>query len=143
MYKYRSTRAAVDQLVDLLDEIVPVLPPETKVVPVPTIAPHIRIRGYDHMALIASRFAARRGLGVDRALIRVGTDHQQGSSRRQRLAQAKRAFHCRPVATAPYLLIDDVYTTGATLHCAAHALREAGASDVYVAVLSRQLLEKS
>lgn len=141
-YKYDSTRAAVHQLVDLLDSVVPHLPPDTRVVAVPTIAPHVRTRGYDHVALIAARFAARRGLVVERALRRVGNAHQQGSTRSERLAHAKRAFRCDSVEPLTHLLIDDVYTTGATLHYAAQALRGAGASEVWVAVLSRQPLEK-
>lgn len=138
LYKYKSVRAAAEPLVVLLDGAVPHLPPETRVVPVPTIAPHIRIRGYDHTALLAKHFAKRRGVGLSRELKRVTVSHQQGSSRHQRLAQARGAFRCDVVEHVPYLLIDDVCTTGATLHYAAKALRDAGASEVYVAVLSRQ-----
>mgnify|MGYP001552356004 CR=1 FL=1 len=138
LYKYKSARAAVCPLVDLLDEVVPRLSADTRVVAVPTIAPHIRIRGYDHAALLAKHFAKRRGLSLSRELKRVGATHQQGSSRRQRLAQARIAFQCDAVDNVPYLLIDDVCTTGATLHYAAKALCDAGVSEVYVAVLSRQ-----
>lgn len=141
-YKYESARAGVAPLVDLLDETIPHLSPEVRVVAVPTIARHVRMRGYDHMALVVACFASRRKLKVSHALERVGTDHQQGSTRQQRLVHARRAFRCHPVDAVPHLLIDDVYTTGATLHYAARALLEAGASEVWIAVLSRQLLEK-
>ena len=141
-YKYDSARATVNQLVDLLDSVVPHLPTETRIVAVPTIASHVRVRGYDHMALVAAGFAARRGLRVTHRLRRVGAEHQQGSTRSQRLAHARRAFRCDPVEPLTHLLIDDVYTTGATVHYAADALRDAGASEVWVAVLSRQPLEK-
>jgi len=143
LYKYKSTRAAAEPLSVLLDGVVPHLPPETRVVPVPTIAPHVRIRGYDHITILARRFAKHRELQLECGLQRVGTSHQQGSTRRQRIAQAKQAFRCDAVEYAPHLLIDDVFTTGATLHYAAKALYDAGASEVYVVVLSRQTLENA
>lgn len=143
LYKYHSTRAAAETLVDLLDQTIPFLVPQTLIVPVPTTHGHIRTRGYDHMALVASLFATRRGLEVSHALLRVDHSHQQGASRRQRLKQAKRAFRATSAKPVPHLLLDDVYTTGATVQYAAHALRDAGASEVYVAVLSRQPLEKN
>jgi len=41
----------------------------------------------------------------------------------------------------PYLLVDDVMTTGSTLKYAARALKQAGASQVWVAVIARQTLD--
>ena len=41
------------------------------------------------------------------------------------------------IAGKRLLLLDDVITTGTTLHCAAAALRKAGASQVDVITLSR------
>ena len=143
LYKYHSTRAAAETFVDLLDQTVPSLPPETHIVAVPTINAHIRRRGYDHMALVARLFAARRGLTLSHVLLRVDHSHQQGASRRQRLEQAKHAFSSTPTEPVPHLLIDDVYTTGATVHYAALALLDAGVPEVYIAVLSRQPLEKN
>jgi len=40
-----------------------------------------------------------------------------------------------------YLLIDDIYTTGATFEFASRTLLEGGASEVWVAALVRQPLE--
>jgi predicted amidophosphoribosyltransferase len=100
------------------------------------------MRGYDHAALLACAFARRRNLGFTTVLGRADDSVQQGASKAQRLAQAKRAFRCDATKSVPHLLIDDVFTTGATVRYAAEALRNAGASEVYVAVLSRQLLEK-
>ena len=142
VYKFDRARAGYWALADLLDATLPLLPPETVVVSVPTIAPHLRRRGYDHAWLVAKQFARLRHLTATQPLVRQTHVSQTGASRAQRIAQAKTAFACRPLNGGRYLLVDDVYTTGATLQWAAHTLLEAGATEVWVAVLSRQSLEK-
>lgn len=143
-YKFEHVRAAHRIFAELLDEALPILPPETVVVPLPTIAPHIRQRGYDHTRLIARTFAKRRKLRVETDLRRVGKSKQLGASRRERTQQAKSAYRVTKKLddAVPYLLLDDVFTTGASLHYAAEALRGAGAREVWVAVIARQPLDK-
>ena len=65
------------------------------------------------------------------------TARQVGLARVDRLRNARGAFVA--VATAPkrVLLVDDVYTTGATVSAAATALRHAGARDVDVVTFAR------
>lgn len=141
-YKFERVRAAHHPIVSLLDETLPQIPLDTIVVPVPTIVKHIRVRGYDHTALIAKSFAKQRGLVYKQPIIRATTTSQLGKSRRERISQAKKAFSCSALAGERYLLIDDIYTTGATLQYAAQSLVDAGAREVWVAVLARQPLEK-
>lgn len=141
-YKFERARAVHEVLVDLLDKLLPVLPATIQVVPVPTIAPHRRARGYGHVELVAKQFAERRGLVYVELIHRRHNHVQRGSGRQERLAQAKEAYTVAKLAPGTYLLLDDVYTTGATLEYAARALRTAGADDVWVATLSRQPLEK-
>lgn len=66
---------------------------------------------------------------------------QRGASRRERIAQAKQAF--RLISTIepdrPYLIVDDIVTTGSTLKYAAQLLRDAGATEIWVAVVARQV----
>ena len=142
-YKFEHVKAAHRTFAELLDEALPLLPPETIVVPLPTVAPHIRQRGYDHMLLVARSFAKRRGLQLSTALRRVGANKQLGSSRKDRIAHAKSAYEVSGELdpTVPYLLLDDVFTTGASLHYAALKLREAGAREIWVAVIARQPLD--
>lgn len=130
-------------LADLLHIAVPYLPAETVIVPVPTVSSHIRQRGYDHTHLIAHRFAKQRGHRVRPLIERQTGTKQRGANRRQRMKQAKEAFAARrPLdPTVPYLLIDDVVTTGATLHYAAQTLQDAGAAIIWVAVVARQPLD--
>jgi predicted amidophosphoribosyltransferase len=58
---------------------------------------------------------------------------------RARAANVRGAFRARGdgVAGKSVLLIDDVYTTGATLSECARVLRRAGASRVYVLTVAR------
>ncbi len=142
-YKFENTKAAYKPLSDLLHLHLPELPSNTYIVPIPTIASHVRQRGYDHTLLIARRFARQRKLLLNTSLKRQTTTMQRGAGKRQRTAQAKQAF--RYVGnlddTAVYLLVDDVMTTGATMKYAAKALRDTGAQNVWAVSISRQTLD--
>ena len=141
--KFERLQAAYRNLGDLLLSIVPDLPSNVIIVPVPTVGSHIRERGYDHMLLVARYFAKKRGLNMSQILKRSTHTKQRQASAGVRKAQAKTAFMVKGeiVKDAPYLLIDDVMTTGSTLKYAAKALRQAGASQVWVAVIARQTLD--
>ena len=143
-YKFERVKDASEAFASLLGDHMPVLPATTIVVPVPTIAPHIRQRGYDHTLLIAKQFAKRRSAHVDTSLSRIGKNVQLGKSKRARFSQARASFECKkPLSPdATYLLIDDIVTTNATLQACAAAMRSAGAREVWVAVLARQPLDK-
>jgi len=143
-YKFERTRAAHVLLADLFDATLPTLPVDTIVVPVPTIAKHVRMRGYDHMRLIGREFARTRRLPYSPCLYRATATMQRGASRALRREQAAAAFMAHGVRKdARYMVVDDVSTTGATLEYAARTLLEAGAHEVWVAVLATQPLEKS
>ncbi len=75
------------------------------------------------------------------ALVRVRDTASQYAlaprARRQNLADAFEVARPHAVAGRKVLLIDDVYTSGATARACARALREAGAATVFVATLSR------
>lgn len=143
-YKFAYAQAAARPLGDLLHEVVSVLPPETVIVPIPTIPRHIRQRGYDHMALIARQFARQRQLSIQPLLLRRHTLVQHSATRKERIAQAKQAFRVEPGTIEPdrpYLLLDDIVTTGSTLHYGALALKRAGAKEIWVAAIARQPLD--
>jgi predicted amidophosphoribosyltransferase len=85
-----------------------------------------------------------RGLGrrwevdVDRLLVRTRTAERQASlPRARRQANVQGSF--RAIADAPrrVVLVDDIYTTGATAGAAATALRAAGAGRVDVITFAR------
>lgn len=143
-YKFERKRAIHSTLADLLDSQVPVLPKDTIVVSITTASPHIRQRGYDHCHLVAKKFAQLRGLTYRPAtLYRTHNKTQRGKSKRERKQQARQAFAIgEKIATnRPYVIIDDIMTTGATLQAAANLLHLAGVKDVSIAVVARQTLD--
>ena len=144
-YKFERARAAHKPLGDLLLSRLPVLPKNTVVVPIPTLRSHVRQRGYDHSLLLAEHVARYLGLHTERVLRRVTSDVQRGVNKKQRFRQARQAYEVDVALRddIPYLLVDDVVTTGATLSSAATVLRKAGASMVWAAAIARQPLENS
>ncbi|MES2876061.1 MAG: hypothetical protein V4678_01170 [Patescibacteria group bacterium] len=143
-YKFERVVDMAMAAASLLDEVLPSLPPDTTIVPVPTVASHIRQRGYDHTLLIARALGKKREIPVELLLSHIGSSVQRGKSKKERFQQAEQAYECRSSASpdATYLLIDDVVTTNATLRSCAAELRRAGAQSVWVAVLARQALDK-
>jgi ComF family protein len=108
-------------------------------VPVPLHPRKARERGYNQAQLLAEALARAAG-GATRVepLLRRGVDTltQTAFDRRTRLANLKNAFAlARGAALNPalhYILVDDVFTTGATLNSCARILRRAGCLNVDV-----------
>lgn len=142
-YKFDYAKAAYVPLGDILLAALPELPSNTVVVPIPTIRTHVRQRGYDHTFQIAHYIAKERHLLLEQVLLRRTNTVQRGASQKVRKKQAEEAFVIKASldATVPYLLIDDVVTTGSTLRSAATTMKEAGASMVWAAAVSRQPLD--
>lgn len=102
-----------------------------------------RRTGFDHTALLASAVADRLGVPLRRVLRRAAEGPRQSdvglSDRRTNVAGR---FASRPVR-GRVLLVDDVYTTGATAEACALALLGSGASSVDVVTWARTLLRRS
>ena len=65
-----------------------------------------------------------------------------GLTEAERTENVHGAFATRgPMPARPMVLVDDVFTTGATVRAASAALREAGARWVYVLTLARAVGE--
>jgi predicted amidophosphoribosyltransferase len=97
-----------------------------------------RWRGFDPAEEIGIAIAARAGLPLDQCLRRGRGPRQVGRRRSQRLTDPPRVW---AIASAPLnpLLVDDVWTTGATLGACARALREAGSRRIMALTLARSL----
>lgn len=112
-------------------------------VPIPLHRSRLRERGYDQALELARPLARHLGLPLQtQALTRVrDTSAQSRLDARQRRRNLRDAFAWnRDIAIpAHVVLIDDVMTTGATLHSAARALRRAGAVRIDAWVCARVL----
>jgi ComF family protein len=105
------------------------------ITPVPLHTSRQKERGYNQSQLLGAYMAQVLGIPCyPSALLRWrNTPPQVGLNREQRQANVSGAFRADPalVANQRVLLIDDVYTTGATLQDCARAALEAGANAVY------------
>lgn len=143
-FKFERCRSAYRDMAVVLADILPVLPRDIVIASIPTVRAHVRERGYDHAELVAKEVARRCRRPYVRLLHRQTTTMQRGVGRKERFAQAEQAFGVRSsIVPDTILLIDDVITTGATLHFAAKALRDAGAKTIFVAALAIQPLDQT
>lgn len=112
------------------------------VLPVPLSPRRVAQRGFNQVELLAVPLAQQLGLPLVSGLLQRQRDTlpQMDLDMQQRWANVNDAFVASPqVAGRRLLLVDDIMTTGATLHAAARALRAAGAHSVYVLTLARTL----
>jgi ComF family protein len=115
----------------------------TRIVPIPLHAERERERGFNQAALLARALASRVNLPLDEWSVernRHASRHRAGMDRRARRETVESAFQVtrpRLVEGERILLIDDVFTTGATASSCARALKEAGAAEVYVLTVAR------
>lgn len=143
--KYRYLFNQLGELVKLEDRVESeffrrFLGEKPTVVPVPLHPKRERERGFNQAAVAASLFANRCSLVVNNLLIRVReTEPQVGRKREERLNSMANAFVMRSMLSVPAscLLVDDVWTTGATLRECAKTLKKAGVENVWGFVLAR------
>lgn len=101
-----------------------------------------RDRSYNQSGLLARELSAQlRGPPVKELLIKLRpTRSQTHLTAAERRANVRGAFTLKKESAAAggrFLLIDDVMTTGATVHECARMLKQAGAARVYVLTLAR------
>ena len=107
-------------------------------VPVPAATWRWRWRGFDPGEEIARAVGEAGGLRLEACLRRVGGRRQVGRHRAERLSDPPR-ITLEGDAPSSALLIDDVWTTGATLSACALALRSGGCRRVVGLTLARTL----
>ena len=146
-FKYNSVRALAKPLAEILHQTLPPIESPVSIIPLPTISHHVRHRGLDHTRLIAKYLAKFRRYKVEKILIRAQNTVQVGSDRQTRLAQAKSAYaiapHTKINPQTTYILLDDVWTTGASMKAAVKKLRQSGAQKIIIALLAVSRLDQN
>lgn len=145
-FKYSRLPSLARPLGALLRYATPVSPYAYDwIIPVPLHPRRLRWRGFNQ-ALLLARAAFPKAPVEALALRRVRpTPPQVELPRKRRLTNVRRAFAVHPtyrqrLAGRQVLLVDDVMTTGATLHHCSVALRRAGVAVVDTMVLARAML---
>ena len=97
-------------------------------------------RGHHAAERLARELGEAWGLPVELLLVRMsGSRRQRGLTRPERRRNVAGAFRARGRSPAQVCLVDDVYTTGATVNAAASALRKAGARRVEIVTFARAI----
>jgi len=114
------------------------------VVPVPLHRDHLAVRGYNQAELLAAAFCqqVKIPLYIDWIERERSTRSQVGLNAEERQLNVDNAFVAHhQVENKVILVIDDVYTTGATLRACAAAALAAGATAVYGLALAAPVHE--
>lgn len=143
--KYRGRRRAAAQLAERLEReprVRDVLGGADALIPVPLHPRRCRERGFNQAELLAAELGRRAAVPVSPAALvrRTDTASQAGLTAARRRANVAGAFavrHRSRVAGRVIVLVDDVYTTGATARACARALRAAGAAEVRLVTVAR------
>jgi predicted amidophosphoribosyltransferase len=135
-WKERGLRALAAEAAELVVEVVP-RPPAAALTFVPGDRERTLWRGANTAEALAEALGERWQLPVESLLERTGrVPRQRGLPRPQRRKNVREAFRGTG-ARAVVALVDDVYTTGATVGAAATELRRAGAREIHVVTFAR------
>ncbi len=144
LFKYHGKRSLTTPFLHAMISALPDLPNIDLLMPVPLHPQRLRERGYNQSALLA--YGLSRHLKVPlllSCLLRTrATVPQTSLTRKERLTNLRKAFAIKDISRIKdqrILLIDDVYTTGTTLHECAKTFRKAGSGPVYGLTLARML----
>jgi ComF family protein len=145
LFKYRRRRSLADPLAELLATMIRRdrrFQAMEVILPVPLHPLRARQRGYNQSRLMASHLARRIGLQLmANVLVRVKNTASQSNlglaARRMNVHNAFGVRHAEAIRGRRLMLVDDVYTTGATVEACAQVLLEAGAKEVSVVTVAR------
>ncbi len=142
--KYAGRPGVAETMAQLMSRHIDRRQPDALLVPVPLHRWRIWKRGYNQSALIASALARRTGLRAELALIERtrATPPLKGLGRRERALAVRGAFRLSDAAVEiargrTIILVDDVFTSGATANACAQLLKRKGAGAVNILCWAR------
>jgi ComF family protein len=156
--KYGGLRRIAEDLAATMARVSLPDAPDALLVPVPLGAARMRVRGYNQSERLARQLAHRWHRPVRQLLIRTReTATQTALTPAARLANVAGAFQVRNgdwglrngtlpeqsafrIPHSTFVLVDDVFTTGATLAAAARALQDAGALSIMAVTFGRAVI---
>jgi ComF family protein len=144
LLKYRGKLSLAKPLAQAMMQTLPVLPVIDAIIPVPLHPQRLRKREYNQSLLLADRLSHHTHIPLLLACLfrNRPTIPQTSLSRKERLRNIRGAFSVAKPADIQerrILLVDDVFTTGTTLHECAKTLRRAGSGPVYGLTLARMM----
>ncbi|NOT08261.1 MAG: ComF family protein [Gemmatimonadales bacterium] len=138
LFKYQGWRRLAESFAVTLRRIVSI-PPGSVLVPIPLGAARLKVRGYNQSAELAASLGQlfRLSVAPDVLRRRRETGTQTVLTPEARRANLAGAFVAAGQVPRTAVLVDDVFTTGATLFEAAGALLQGGASRVSAVTFAR------
>lgn len=153
-YKYFSEVASCRPIACLASQTLKTmpLPDNLVIIPITTVPAHVRERGFDHMELVAKILARQLSAAHECSNIHSEThylvrkdnsaQHELTSAERQTKIKSSLALNKNCLADHPMpknvLILDDIFTTGATMSWAAQLIRQAGAKKIIGLTILRQ-----
>jgi ComF family protein len=154
LYKYRFIPDLHVQLGDLMVKALQKtdIPLADIVIPIPLHSRRLRWRGFNQAGLLAEHVAfnllpeTRLSFSENILARNKYTSPQMGikdyKNRRQNIEGAFSVTNPQEIKNKIVLLIDDIATTGSTIFECARVLKNAGAKEIYAAVIARQETRK-
>ena len=146
LFKYHGIKRLAGPLSDIMLRMN--IPPVDTVVPVPLHKKRLRQREFNQSALLAKNTAKTLDISlILDCLVKIrDTTPQVGMNSKSRLKNVKKAFIIKDssiIRNRNILLVDDVFTTGATVRECSRMLKKAGAHNVYVITLAHGVMDSA
>ena len=138
--KFTQKKQIAQSLGEIWAKYLPSIPKDTVLVPLPLHKQKQKQRGFNQAKILAKAISKPTNAPIENVLLRiVDTPPQSGMHPSLRIENVANAFAIAPntiVAGKSYTIIDDIFTTGASLNECARVLADAGAKHIHCVTFS-------